>query len=515
MKDPISTNQMFVCAVISLAVAAPLLLLLLHNFLSLKNKTNSRRLPPGPPCWPLIRLDVGYDYKVPHKRLVEIQKKYGPIFMMRMGKLNMLVIASADAAMELLKTHHQAFINRHLVQRLQPVDDKKFKATAWAPYGGPIWRISRRLYGTLFSRTTMNNTLGKRRQFVDQMLQWILVEQKEGRSVEIKHLTLVTFVNLLGNLFFSKDVMDLKSATGSELYQLLGEIVVVSSKLNVADLFPWVRNLDSQNLANRMKTALYAFENIVDVLAKERRITHVVHNSNEEKDYWDLLMDFEGNGKDEPEKLSDRYITSFITEMFVTGTDSIMIPLEWVMTEVVRNPEVMRKAKDEIYQVVGYKRKIEESDIESLPYLAAVIKETLRLHPPSPFLVPRTTVEDTEFMGYIIPKDTAVLVNLWGIGRDSALWDDPLSFNPDRFLRNTNDNRGQHFRLLPFGAGRRICAGIPLVNQIIPIVVGSLLQSFDWTLENGGTPESIDMNETSLKKSIPLRIIPKASALAV
>ncbi|KAI3880425.1 hypothetical protein MKX03_027251 [Papaver bracteatum] len=166
MKDPISTNQMFLCAVISLAVAAPLLLLL-HSFLSLKNKTNSRRLPPGPPSWPLIvnRLDVGYDYK-----------KYGPIFMMRLGKLNMLVIASEDAAMELLKTQHQAFINRHLVQRLQPVDDKKFKETAWAPYGGPIWRISRRLYGTLFSRTTMNNTLGKRREFVDQMLQWILVE---------------------------------------------------------------------------------------------------------------------------------------------------------------------------------------------------------------------------------------------------------------------------------------------------------------------------------------------------
>ncbi|KAI3880416.1 hypothetical protein MKX03_027242 [Papaver bracteatum] len=174
MKDPISTNQMFLCAVISLAVAAPLL----HSFLSLKNKTNSRRLPPGPPSWPLIvnRLDVGYDYKVPHKRLVEIQKKYGPIFMMSMGKLNMLVIASEDAAMELLKTQHQAFINRHLVQRLQPVDDKKFKETAWAPYGGPIWRISRRLYGTLFSRTTMNNTLGKGREFVDQMLQWILVE---------------------------------------------------------------------------------------------------------------------------------------------------------------------------------------------------------------------------------------------------------------------------------------------------------------------------------------------------
>ncbi|KAI3936656.1 hypothetical protein MKX01_034085, partial [Papaver californicum] len=314
MEDPISTNHMFVYTVISLAVAAPLLLLLLHHFLSLKNRTNSKRLPPGPPGWPLIGnlLDVGYDYKLLHKKLVEVQKKYGPIFMVRMGAVNTLVIASADASMELIKTHHQSFINRHITKRLLPPDDKSFKATAWSPYG-TSWRINRRLYSTLFSRTAMNNTLGKRRQFVDKIIQWISVEEKEGRSVEIKHLTLVAFVNLLGNLFFSKDVMDLKSSTGSELYQLLGEIVGVSSKLNVADLFPWARSLDLQNLASKMKKAVYAFENIVDGFAKERRGTPVVRNSNEEKDYWDFLMDFEGNGKDEPTKLSDRYIIFFLT----------------------------------------------------------------------------------------------------------------------------------------------------------------------------------------------------------
>ncbi|KAI3874186.1 hypothetical protein MKW92_053580 [Papaver armeniacum] len=307
---------MFVCTVIVLAVAAPLLL---HNFLSSKHKTNSRRLPPGPPGWPLIGnlLDVGNDYMVLHKRLVEIQKKYGPIFMVRMGGLNTLVIASTDDAMELLKTHHQSFINRHPLQTPQPPAADDYQATPYATYG-PIWRINRRLYATFFSRTTMNNTLGKRRQFVDEIIQWILVEAKEGRSIEIKHLTFVAFANLLGNLFFSKDVMDLKYAAGSELYQLLGEIVAVSSKLNLADLFPGLRK-EKQNLANRMKKAVYAFVNIVDGLAKERRSSHVVRNSNEEKDYWDLLMDFEGNGKDEPTKLSDRYIIFFImVSKFIT-----------------------------------------------------------------------------------------------------------------------------------------------------------------------------------------------------
>ncbi|MCL7046260.1 hypothetical protein MKW94_003066 [Papaver nudicaule] len=497
---------MFVWTPFSLVLAAPLFLLL-HSLLTRKKITKSSRLPPGPPGWPFIGnlLDLGYNYKAPHKRLVQLQKKYGPVFMIRMGSVNTLVIASADAAMELFKNHDQGFSNRHRIQVLKSSKDHDDFSTSWIPYG-PIWRMNRRLYATMFSRMTMKNTLGRRRQFVDQIIQWISVEKKEGRSVEIKHLIFVALANLWGNLFFSRDLMDPKSATGNELYQQIEEIGVLLTKPNLADFFPWLRNLDPQNLANRAEKAGNACENIIEGLVKDRRSVNVYRNNNEEKDFWDLLIDFEGNGKDEPRKLSDRNITLFI-----------LVNARWVMTEVVRNPEVMRKAIHEISQFVGYNRKIEESDIQRLPYLGAVIKEAMRLHPPGPLLLPRSTVEDTEFMGYIIPKDTAVVVNVWGIGRDSALWDDPFSFNPDRFLGNTTDYRGQHFEFLPFGAGRRMCPGLPMAHQIVHIVIGSLLQSFDWTLENGATPESIDMNEkleTSLKKSVPLRLIPSASALA-
>ncbi|KAI3966759.1 hypothetical protein MKW92_025067 [Papaver armeniacum] len=470
MKDSMSRNDMSFWKAIFLAVTAPLLLLLLHNFLGWKNKTNSKRSPPGPPGLPLIGnlLDLGYNYRAVLKRLVELQKKYGPVFMLRMGPVNMLVISSTDAAMELFK-NHKAFCDRPPVQALQPSYDGYY-VTPWSPYG-PMWRMNRRIYATLFSRTAMNDTLGKRRQFVDQIKQWILVEEKEGRSVEIKHLTLVAFANLLGNLFFSKDVMDFKSAKGNQLYQLLEEIGVLSTKPNISDFFPWLRNLDPQNLANRTKKAIHAYANIVDGFAKERRSMDDFCKNNNEKDYWDLLMDFEGNGKDEPRKLSDTHITWFITELLIGGTETLITSVEWVMTEIVRNPEVMRKAKDEITQVVGYNRSIEESDIESLPYLGAAIKEALRLHPPSPFLI-RTTAEDTEFMGYIIPKDTAVFVNAWGIGRDSASWDDPLQFNPERFLGNTTDYRGQHSQFLPFGSGRRVCPGIPWRTKFFTFWLG-------------------------------------------
>lgn len=231
MKDP---NDMFF---ISLAVSAPLLLL--HNFLSRKNKTNSRRLPPGPPGWPLIGnlLDLCHNLKAPQKTFVEIQKKYGPIFFLRFGSTKFIVIASADAAMELFKSRDQAFINRHPMQVLKPSIDNN--ATPFSPYG-PIWRMNRRLCATFFSRTTLSSTVGKRRQFVDQIKQWISVAEKEGRSVEIRHLTFVAFANLWGNLFFSKDIMDLKP--GNELYQRLGEIGVAITSPIAADFYPMLQN---------------------------------------------------------------------------------------------------------------------------------------------------------------------------------------------------------------------------------------------------------------------------------
>ncbi|KAF9593738.1 hypothetical protein IFM89_024742 [Coptis chinensis] len=120
------------------------------------------------------------------------------------------------------------------------------------------------------------------------------------------------------------------------------------------------------------------------------------------------------------------------------------------MTELLRNPGVMRKVQEELDQVVGQNKCIEESKIGDLHYLQAVLKETLRLHPPVPLLVPHRAMEDTKFMSYSIPKDTQILVNVWAIGRDPVCWDDPWSFKPERFFRSNTDYKGHHFQFIPF-----------------------------------------------------------------
>lgn len=193
----------------------------------------------------------------------------------------------------------------------------------------------------------------------------------------------------------------------------------------------------------------------------------------------------------------------------MAGSETTSSTIEWALTELLSNPESLNKAKAELGQAVGADRTFEEDDIDNLPYLKAVIKETLRLHPPIPFLVPRRAMEDTNFQGYHIPKDTQVLVNAWAIGRDPEVWDRPWSFKPERFLGSTVDYKGQNYELIPFGAGRRMCAGVPLAHRMLHLILGSLLHQFDWELD---CKEKIDMKDRmgiTVRKAEPLIAVPK------
>lgn len=181
------------------------------------------------------------------------------------------------------------------------------------------------------------------------------------------------------------------------------------------------------------------------------------------------------------------------------------------MTEILKAPEFIKKAQVELAQVIGEGKAIEEVDIARLPYLQCIIKETFRMHPPAPFLVPRQVEQDVDMCGYTVPKGSKVLINVWAMSRDSTLWEAPLVFNPDRFKDSKLDVRGQNFELIPFGAGRRICPGLPLAIRMIPVMLGTLLNTFKWKLEGDMAPEDLDMQEKfglTLAKLRPLRAVP-------
>lgn len=196
--------------------------------------------------------------------------------------------------------------------------------------------------------------------------------------------------------------------------------------------------------------------------------------------------------------------------LFVAGSDSSALTIEWGLAELINHPRVMKKATEEIDRVVGKNRILEESDIPNLPYLQAIVKETLRLHPTAP-IIPRTSTEDCIVGGYHIPSKTTVFVNVWALGRDPENWKDPLEFNPERFEGSQVDVRGQHFQMLPFGSGRRMCPGMSLAMQIAQVALGAMLQCFEWKAGQHGDTARVDMKEgpgITLPRANPLVCIP-------
>ncbi|MBA0682520.1 hypothetical protein Goari_024233 [Gossypium aridum] len=209
-------------------------------------------------------------------------------------------------------------------------------------------------------------------------------------------------------------------------------------------------------------------------------------------------------------QLTKEHIKAILMDIFVSGIDTGAITMIWAMTELVRKPTAMKKAQNEISCIMK-KGKLTENDASKLKYLKMIIKETLRLHPPVVLLVPRETMSQIKIGNYDICPKTRIAVNVWAIGRDPDIWNNPEDFIPERFIDNPIDLKGQHFELLPFGAGRRIFPGMNMGMAVLELALANLLYCFDWKLPSGMTEMDIDLEEEvsiTVGKKFPLMLMP-------
>ncbi|MBA0744105.1 hypothetical protein Gohar_005298 [Gossypium harknessii] len=202
--------------------------------------------------------------------------------------------------------------------------------------------------------------------------------------------------------------------------------------------------------------------------------------------------------------------------MFTAGTDTSSSTVEWAMAELIRHPNIMAQVRKELDSVVGRDRLVSDLDLPNLTYFQAVIKETFRLHPSTPLSLPRMASDSCDINGYHIPKGATLLVNVWAISRDPNEWNNPLEFRPERFLpggeRPNADVRGNDFEVIPFGAGRRICAGMSLGLRMVQLLTATLAHAFEWELADGLMPEKLDMEEAyglTLQRAAPLMVHPR------
>ena len=198
--------------------------------------------------------------------------------------------------------------------------------------------------------------------------------------------------------------------------------------------------------------------------------------------------------------------------MFGGGSETSSTTVDWAMAEMIRKPEVMKRAQEEVREVFNRRGSVDETFITEMKYLKSVVKETLRLHPPAP-LIPRESREKCEINGYEIPHKIKVVINTWAIGRDPKNWNEAESFIPERFLDSSIDYKGTNFEFIPFGGGRRVCPGMSFGVMDVEVPLALLLYHFDWKLPNGMEPEELDMNESysvTVRRKDDLLLIPSA-----
>ncbi|OEL17124.1 Flavonoid 3'-monooxygenase [Dichanthelium oligosanthes] len=488
-------------------------------------------LPPGPRGWPVLGNLPQLGGKT-HQTLHEMAKVYGPLLRLRFGSSDVVVAGTAAMAEQFLRVHDANFSCRppnsggeHMAYNYQDV--------VFAPYG-PRWRAMRKVCAVnLFSARALDDLRAVREREAALMVR-ALVGQARARdapAVPLGKAVNVCTTNALSRAGVGRRVFAAGGDEGArEFKEIVVEVMQVGGVLNVGDFVPALRWLDPQGVVAKMKKLHRRFDDMMNGIIVDRK-AGVMPVGEEGKDLLGLLLamvqDEQPLAGGEEDRITETDAKALILNLFVAGTETTSTIVEWSLAELIRHPDILRQAQEELDAVVGRGRLVSESDLPRLPFFAAVVKETFRLHPSTPLSLPRMAAQECEVAGCRVPKGSQLLVNVWGIARDPALWPDPLEFRPARFLPGGPhadvDVKGGDFGLIPFGAGRRICAGLSWGLRMVTLTSATLVHAFDWELPVGQTPDNLNMEEAFtllLQRAVPLmahpvpRLLPSAYEIA-
>ncbi|KAL1354748.1 cytochrome P450 71D8 [Arachis hypogaea] len=460
------------------------------HFLAKYVKPRSINLPPGPWKLPIIGNihQVALAGPLPHRSFRELAKKYGPIMHLKLGENSTVVVSSAKLAQEVLKNHDACFQKRPCIAAV-PTLTYGPTNIAFSPVG-QYWRDMRKICTLeLLSVKKVQSLASVREAETENLVQKI--RESAGSRINLTDIIFsLTSASVYRAAFgnYNKDL--------DEFVLLIKQVVEIFGGFHWADLFPSIKPLYYLSGLKSKAEKLYKkfdriFEDIVMEHQKKQREGRI---NVEEEDLVDVLLRVQQSSNLQT-KLTISNIKAVVGDMFVAGTDTTASTIEWAMAEMIKNPRVMAKAQAELREALRGKKTIHETDIEDLCYLKLVVKETLRLHSPSPLLIPRECTEATNIHGYAIPIKTRVMVNVWAIARDPQYWHDSESFIPERFEDGSLDFKGNNFEYLPFGAGRRICPGMTFGVASVTLSLALLLYHFNWELPSGMKPEDVDMTE--------------------
>ncbi|XP_078446975.1 cytochrome P450, family 98, subfamily A, polypeptide 3 [Wolffia australiana] len=463
------------------------------------------RLPPGPRGWPVVG-NLNQVGSVRCRCYADWADRFGPVMAVWLGSTLNVVVSSAEAAKEALKDQDQAMADRPR-SRSTARFSRDGQDLIWADYGPHYVKVRKLCTVELFSPRRLQALRPIREDEVSAMVRSLYHHclqhgQMKGASLVVRDFLAGVAFNNITRIVFGKRFTDEEgnvNKQGQEFKAIVSNGVKLGGSLSKAEHIPWLRPVfpleekafEAHNLHR---------DHLTETIMEERR------RGTNGQDFVSALLSFQ-----KEYDLSRDTVFGLLWDMITAGMDTTVISAEWAMAQVLRNPRIQAKAQEELDRVVGRERTLSENDLPSLQYLSWVVKEALRLHPPTPLMLPhKVATKGVKLKGYDVPKGASVVINVWAIARDPKVWKNALEFWPERFGEEDVDVKGHDFRLLPFGAGRRVCPGAQLGLNMVQLMVGRLLHQFSWGLPEGVSVDEIDMMESpglvTFMRS-PLRVV--------
>ncbi|XP_058772963.1 2-hydroxyisoflavanone synthase-like [Vicia villosa] len=446
-------------------------------------KSKALRHLPNPPS-PKPRLPfIGHlhllDNSLFHHSLIRLGQIYGPLYSLYFGSMPTVVVSTPDLFKLFFQTHEATSFNARFQRRLS-----YGKSVAMVPSGPDGKFIRKLIMNDLFNATSINKLRPLRTREIRKVLKVMAHSAETQEPLNITEELLKWTNNTISMIMLgeAEEVRDI----AHDVDKIFGEYSFTN--------FIWPLNMFKlRNYEKKIEDIFNKYDPIIEKIIKKRQ---EIVNKRKGKNgdiqegeqsvvFLDTLLEFAQDETMEI-KITKEQIMGFVVDFFSAGTDSTVVSTEWSLAELINNPRVLKKAREEIDLVVGKDRLVEESDVQNLPYIRAIVKEALRMHPPVP-VVKRKCTEECEINGYVIPEGALILLNVWAVARDPKYWNRPLEFRPERFLENvvgegeaaSVDVRGQNFQLLPFGSGRRMCPAVNLATAGMATLLASIIQCFD------------------------------------